>query len=298
MEYSFKEIKQCETCGKEEFYFLGIRLNKHQGLSPRRKRGIGIPIVKCRNCNLVFPNPMPIPKSITQHYGKPAEDYWKPEYFVISENYFKSEIETVKGLLDLKQGMTALDIGAGIGKGMVSLLKNGWEVYGIEPSKEFYEKAISKFEIDKNRFFNLPLEKASFEDNMFDFITYGAVFEHLYNPFELLEKSLGWLRKGGGIHIEVPSSDWFIGKIFNFYYKIIGTNFVTNLSPMHTPYHIYEFHLDSFKEISNRLGLSIVKHDYQVCSIPYVPKVFHPILKKYMHLTNQGMQLCIYLKKN
>ena len=40
--------------------------------------------------------------------------------------------------------MTALDIGAGLGKAMLSLENSGFDTFGLEPSIPFHEKAISK----------------------------------------------------------------------------------------------------------------------------------------------------------
>ncbi len=87
-------------------------------------------------------------------------------------------------------------------------------------------------------------------------------------------------------------------KFMNFYFKLIGTNYVTNLSPMHSPFHLYEFDIKSFEELSKKLNFSIVKQRFEVCSIYHVPKILHPVLKWYMKKTNRGMQLTVYLRKN
>ena len=34
----------------------------------------------------------------------------------------------------------------------------------------------------------------------------------------------------------------------------MGTNYVTNLNPMHVPYHLYEFDLKSFEVNAKKLG--------------------------------------------
>jgi len=55
---------------------------------------------------------------------------------------------------------------------------------------------------------------------------------------------MSWLKTDGIMHIEVPSSDWLIARLLNFYYKIRGLDYVTNISPMHEPFHLYEFALN------------------------------------------------------
>src|SRR5688572_25136259 len=150
MNYTFEKIDKCEMCGDDTSHhkILGQRLNKSQGYKPKRKAGLSVSVCKCTNCELIYSQPMPIPKSIQDHYGVPPETYWTEDYFTYNPAYFKREIDIVKTLLPFKEGMTALDVGAGIGKCMISLERAGFKVYGMEPSKPFYEKALSLMKIN------------------------------------------------------------------------------------------------------------------------------------------------------
>jgi len=286
-------------CGDktENHKVLGQRLNKSQGFRPKTKTGISVAIVKCSNCGLIYSNPQPIPFDLQDHYGILPEEYWKNEYFVSQSDYFGFQIEEAKKLLDFTAGMKALDIGAGLGKAMLSMQNKDFDVYGLEPSIPFYERAISKMGIGKDKLKLGAVEDLDYEKEYFDFIIFGAVFEHLYEPSKCLEKALSWLKPNGIIFIEVPSSKWLLPKFINFYFKFIGTNYVTNLSPMHSPFHLYEFDLNSFKKLSAKLNFKIEKYQYDVFSIYYVPKLFHGILRAYMNATEKGMQLSVFLRK-
>jgi SAM-dependent methyltransferase len=142
------------------------------------------------------------------------------------------------------------------------------------------------------------IEELDYELESFDFITFGAVFEHLYEPSKCLTKALKWLKPNGIVHIEVPSSKWLLSKFINFYFNLIGTNYVTNLSPMHSPFHLYEFDLKSFIKLSNILNFEIVNYKYDVCAIYYFPQIIHRFLRRFMEVTETGMQLTVYLRKN
>jgi len=150
--------------------------------------------------------------------------------------------------------------------------------------------------IPKERLTNNSIDSASFPSNTFDFITFGAVLEHLYDPSGSIEKAIQWLKPGGIIHIEVPSSEWLIGKIANLYYKISFSDYVTNTSPMHSPYHLYEFSLKSFQEHASRAGYEIALYEYYVCNT-FMPGFIDTMLRRYMRHTNTGMQLCVWLRK-
>jgi ubiquinone/menaquinone biosynthesis C-methylase UbiE len=297
--YHFEEVVNCEMCGDPtaSHKVIGQRLNQSQGMRPRRKSGISVSIKKCRNCKLLYSSPQPVPFDIQDHYGIPPESYWKPEYFNPDPAYFSEQIKTAKKLLDFKPGMKSLDIGAGIGKCMISLNKAGFDTYGFEPSRPYYERAISKMNISDARLKLGMMEKMEYEENSFDLITFGAVFEHLYHPAFCLKKALKWLKPGGVIHIEVPSSAYLAARIINFYYRLIGTNYVCNLSPMHAPFHLYEFSYKSFSVLSEPLGFTIKHHIYYVGKNLLLPDFLSPILNRYMQWTNTGMQLEIWVTK-
>jgi ubiquinone/menaquinone biosynthesis C-methylase UbiE len=103
-----------------------------------------------------------------EHYGVPPESYWIESYFTIKDSYFAGEIERVKKLLDFNKSMKSLDIGAGLGKQMIALSKIGFETYGFEPSKQFYEGAISKRGISPERLKLGMIEDVEYPENHFD----------------------------------------------------------------------------------------------------------------------------------
>lgn len=298
MRYTFNTITLCNMChdNVKGHRILGRRLNKSQGTKPSKKIGITTTICKCTNCGLIYSNPQPIPFDIQDHYGVPPEDYWKDEYFNPNPSYFKGEIIRLKQLLDFQTGLKSLDIGAGLGKQMIALAEAGFDTYGFEPSKSFYERAISKMGIPKEKLKMQMIENAEYKDDFFDFISFGVVLEHIYDPSSALKKALKWLKPNGIIHIEVPSSKWLVNRMINTFYKLKLLDYVGNLSPMHEPYHLYEFDLNSFKKNSKILNYEIAFYEYYVCQT-FLPKALDYFIKPYMRKSNTGMQLCIWLRK-
>lgn len=298
--YSFEHIEFCEMCGDSTSFHsvLGQRLNQSQGLRPKTKTGISVSVMKCTRCELIYAQPQPIPADIQDHYGMTPEDYWKPEQFNYEPSYFAAEIEIAKRLLRFEEGMRALDIGAGLGKCMVSLAESGFDAYGLEPSIPFFQRALSGMKISPEKLKLGMVEELVYENDFFDLITYGAVFEHLYHPARVLEKTIKWLKPGGIVHIEVPSSKHTIAKLVNLYFRLVGTNYVTHLSPMHSPFHLYEFGLKSFEELGKKIGFTVAEYHYEVCEIDFGPKALYPLLRQYMKLNSTGMQLAVYLRKS
>lgn len=300
LHYSFEEIESCEMCGDNtaNHKILGQRLNCSQGLKPKSKTGISVSVMKCTNCSLVYSQPMPLPLNMQDHYGISPEEYWEEERLSWTPDYFSGEINTAKKLISFQDGMKALDIGTGIGRGVIALKSAGFDAYGIEPGVKFREFAIAKGNINPEKIQLSSVEDAQYEPETFDFITYGAVFEHLAHPAKTLEKSLGWLKSTGVIHIEVPSSAYFGSKLFNLYFKIVRTNYVTHLSPMHSPFHLYEFDLKSFEELGKRLNFKIEQYNFFYNDVMLIPKIFSLPFNKYMEVTRKGMMFNLFVRKN
>lgn len=297
--YHFTNVLACEMCGApaSQAKVTGQRLNQSQGKRPRSKTGISVTVCQCVDCGLVFANPLPRPHKLSDHYDVPPENYWNNLYFTVDPEYFARQIADAKRLLNNPDTIKALDIGVGIGKAVVAMRNAGFDVYGLEPSEPFYRKAIEFTGLGEDRLRWSSVEETEYEPETFDFITFGAVLEHLYEPSTAIERAMRWLKPGGVMQLEVPSSDHLVSKIINAYYRTIGTNYVTNLSPMHSPFHIYEFSLDSFRYNGRRTGYDIAHHYYEVCSIINLPRFVHPLLRSIMAKTNTGMQLTVWLAK-
>jgi len=298
LRYTFVPVTQCNMCGALPgvHSILGKRLNGPQGMRPDRKRGITTTVVRCGVCGLVFADPQPMPVDLQDHYGVPPETYWKAEYFTVSHDYFAPAIARFKQLVAFEPGMKALDIGAGLGKAMIAMERAGFEVYGFEPSGPFHDRAIKRMGIDPQRLRLGDMETIAYDAGTFDMITFGAVLEHLYDPSASIRKAMQWLKPGGLIHIEVPSADWLINRVINAGYRLRGMDYVGNISPMHAPFHLFEFTLRSFKANGTTLGYDVAHHEYYVCQT-YMPRVFDPLLKWYMGRTDKGMQLSLWLRK-
>ena len=294
--YLFFKITDCNMCGNDSYRVLGRRLNKSQGFNPSGKVGLTTTIVQCTSCELIYSNPMPIPSSLEDHYNIDPAEYWREDYFKVDENYFSTEIEWLKKLTDGKPHLKTLDIGAGLGKQMVALKRAGYEAYGFEPSPAFYSMAKEKFNFGDEFLKLSSIEDADYSEEFFDFISFGAVIEHLKNPSHSISKAIKWLKRGGIIHIEVPNSEWLISRLINKMYKLRGKDYVSNLSPMHPPYHLYEFNLKSFVKNGQINNYTVIDHTYYVGDT-FLPKAISPLARKLMKNTKTGMQLCVWLQK-
>jgi ubiquinone/menaquinone biosynthesis C-methylase UbiE len=298
--YVFREIDHCRMClaPSSSSRILGLRLNQSQGLNPRRKSGVAITVHRCTVCDLVFSNPEPQPAHLNEHYDIPVESYWSEGQLSASIDIFGLPFSKAKELLKFEPGMKALDVGTGTGLGFIALEQAGFDAWAMEPSPSFRAKALELTKASEGRIALTSIEEAEYPENTFDFVTFGSVFEHLYNPSRALERSMNFLRPGGIWHADVPSSNWLNARMINAYFKLIGTSFVTNLSPMHPPFHIHEFTHNTFANYAERTGLfEVCSYRYEVCPIRSFPRILHPLIHKIMERTDTGLQLHVWLRR-
>lgn len=298
--YTFQPQVRCNMCTAPvatSAETLGKRLGQHQGIRPRNRVGLTTTIQRCKSCGLIFPNPTPIPQDIGQHYDVPVESYWTRD-LTVTDAYFARQIELFGKIRGQGGSGTAvaLDVGAGVGRAMVSLERAGFDVFGLEPSTPFREVAIDRNGVPEDRLSLASVEEADYGDETFDFVTFGAVVEHLLDPAACLERALRWTRPGGLIHLEVPSSDWLMARMLDFVYRMQGLDYTTHLSPMHSPFHLYEFTMVSFERHAERAGYEIASHKRFVGN-PYAPAWLRWPLVKAMKRRGTGMQLEVWLRR-
>jgi SAM-dependent methyltransferase len=296
--YRFEPVHVCDMCGAPdaEFAVLGRRLNRAQGAWPRSRPGVSTTICACRRCGLIFCNPQPVPPDVGVHYDVPPGEYLNNTSPGVDETYFAEELAWLRRVTPIVPGMRSLDIGAGIGKAMTAMARSGFDAYGFEPSRTFYSHAIAETGVPKDRLSLASIETADYPAQFFDFINFGAVLEHFYSPSAALERAMGWLKPNGLMLAEVPSARWLISRMANVFYRITGTDYASNLSPMHPPFHLYEFTVKSFELHGSSCGYEVAEHRHTVCET-YLPQPLASIASTWMSATGTGMQLAVCLRR-
>lgn len=174
--------------------------------------------------------------------GQYPEEGWIKGYFYVSENDTKhAKKNTTEAyrdlgyirhkdyflhLLDIKPGIKVLDIGCADGAMMVYSGLLGAEVYGIDLSPEWIEKAnkyLKKYNI-KGKAILGDAKKIGFPDNYFDKVVSSDFFEHLsYEDSLLVLKELKRVLKPGGmLFIKTPNLTYLrFSKIFKQALRLI-----------------------------------------------------------------------------
>lgn len=212
------EIKNCPVCDSVELdrlYPEHILDKDGQSI-----KNTGLVYHKCKNCDIEF-TPSPgygeLKKTYEEEYRPKIGLVRMLKWMVPYSKHYKSKLKFLEPFLAGKKGR-ALDIGCANGKFLFLLKLKGWNVVGIEPTKQYADFASRIFRI---RTFNGLFEDFETEDK-FDLVTIMVVLEHMKDPEQVLRRVNGMLNKGGYLFITVPSGIYCPEHLFLFSEKSIS----------------------------------------------------------------------------
>jgi len=208
------EYVKCNLCGSDDSTILFT-------VKDRRYKKPGLfNVVRCRKCGLIYTNPRPSKKLISQYY---PSYYWDVGRVnnknrliktLFKMNQILIDIICYKMTIPLKSNRKLLDIGCGSGKFLYSMKKLGWQTYGVEIG-DFAAKHARE-ELGLNVFTG-TVGEASFPDKFFDGITMHQVLEHVADPTATLLEINRILKDDGLLAISVPDTGSLEARIFKKY---------------------------------------------------------------------------------
>lgn len=217
-----QQISNCPNCNSNSLADYLKAKDRHYGNTGEYATSI------CKNCSLVFMNPMPNDDELAGFY--PPETYYsfhesiKNQQSPLKQKIFKLLcINFPTHDAKFPTPGRILDIGCGNGYSLVKYKNTGWEVFGVEPSSV----AAKVGNENGLNIFCGTLIDAKFPDNHFDYIRSNHSFEHVYNPNETLKEIHRVLKPGGKLFIGVPNIKGLMPKIFKQYWYYFGL-------PVHT----------------------------------------------------------------
>ena len=220
----------CPTCGDERGEILLCAPDRYHG------RRVQYELLRCPSCSLVWLKDPPSPDDMGQHYGP---DYDRSVAAAGSSlDRWRSRVEE---LAQYKTGGSILDLGCSSGGFLGAVKSPSWKLYGIEMSEDVAKKARADTGAD---IFVGDILDAPYRAGSFDAITCFHVFEHLYQPKEVLARVSFWLKPGGIFYAMMPNIDSAGARIFKSYWYALEL-----------PRHLYHFSPVSLRNAALSVGL-------------------------------------------
>jgi SAM-dependent methyltransferase len=250
MPYNFI-YKDCNICNSKNRIFLGKRIPRAYSLD----NSLITDIVRCADCGLIYPYPMPYPDGdqVAKNYSNP-ESYFPADISEGRLKFYESILNKVERFSGGKGRL--LDIGCGRGELLFVAKRYGWEVSGVDVSKDFADYARNKFDIEVAVG---DIKEMNFELESFDVITLIAVLDHVHDPQGLVSALSRLLRKGGIVFIETMNNESILYKLGDMYYGLTGKKITTNLSPTFPSFQVYGFSKKSMSRLLKAAGFKEFK---------------------------------------
>lgn len=193
----------------------------------------GVEIYKCVHCGL----------GVTSGAGskKPGQ-YHRDWVYAKREKQFRNIFQKRADIIQrFGQKGNVLEIGSSTGI-LSSLLKQqGWDVAGIEPSREAASMA-NKRGVPTTV---LPFERAKLANKKYDVLIFNHTLEHMTNPLTILKKARSILGAGGILFIDVPNFASLAARVAGVSWKYILPN-----------EHLWHFTPSALFNLLNKAGFS------------------------------------------
>jgi SAM-dependent methyltransferase len=245
----FQWVEQrCPICDELPTRYLGRR----GGAAHHARQGIECRLWQCTRCSLIFPNPMPIPAGGAQAlYDLDADSYFANHEVAYKDRVSPALVREAAARAGRKGRM--LEIGSGRGEVLKAAAADGWDVLGLEPSPTF--AAVARAHAPGVDLRETDLLHADLPSGSFDAVILQAVLEHLHNPAEVIAEVARVLAPGGVFYADVPNELGLYARAGNAYQRLRGRDWVVNLSPTFSPFHVFGYSVRSLRALYSRHGL-------------------------------------------
>jgi 2-polyprenyl-3-methyl-5-hydroxy-6-metoxy-1,4-benzoquinol methylase len=198
------ESVPCNVCGAVETTFVEYLRG--------RLSGYPFPLVRCRNCGLLYLNPRPRPgvlhRLYTEQYfrGEGKEDGFDYTAEHGNPNDALNRGHDLRAIMHLHPPPgRVLDVGCGVGGTMRGLLAAGYDCRGVEVSE--FAAAFARqhgYDVSCGDFLELDSEP-----DAFDVVVAIEVLEHVADPRAFIEKVYTVLKPGGLFYYTTGNFRWF-----------------------------------------------------------------------------------------
>ena len=237
----------CPVCGpsagEQEVYsarFDPDSLNSRTFSARRLPDGQHFRIVRCLQCRLMRSDPIVPPSVLETLYSQSSMQYAE-EIPHLRKTYGRYLAELPR---NGSRSQTLLEIGCGSGFFLEEAREQGFDVWGIEPSADAQEWAVSQI---RPRIVSGAFRSNVFPAESFDVIAAFQVLDHLPDPLATLQECRRLLRNGGILLMLHHNASAFSA-------RLLGQR-----SPIIDIEHLFFYTPATMRALCERAGLEVVR---------------------------------------
>lgn len=164
-----------------------------------------------------------------------------------------------------------VDVGCGTGALSEAIEDKGYIVWGIDLNREAAQIASRRItKVINADLMDLVRIKTEIGGQLFDYLVFADILEHLYDPLTVMKEYLRFLKDGCYVIVSVPNTVSWVNRILFLFGKFDYTD--TGIMDRD---HIRFFTFKTAKDLVRSAGCSIIGVDY----VPYFVRVAQPIIK-------------------
>ena len=208
-------------------------------------------VLLCGGCGLGYTSPRLAGDRIHEIYG---DDYWKSDsatdygYSCYEEEvsgYLRTFSRKADAIRKHAPAGRVLEIGSAAGCFLAIMQQRGYEVHGIEISREIADSARRRFGLGSIQ--SCHLKDARLEARSFDVVALFDVIEHMADPIEELRRCHDLLSDSGSLVLQTQNLSSFTRKVMGkrwHHFKQLE--------------HIYHFNPRTLRTLLDRSGFEVV----------------------------------------
>lgn len=249
--YTLKYVN-CDLCGADNTIFLGSREAIFDLEHPQNK--LDIKIFKCKECGLIYPNPLPLAdkEQFQINYSDPQK-YFPVQIDEVRIKQYEDRLRIMDRFL-AKKGLL-LDIGCGRGELVFAAQRLGWQACGIDPSQAFIEYGRKNLGVDVKQG---RLEEFNFPAEYFDAVCLSGVLQYVDTPKKLIAELSRVTKKNGIIYIEDTNTDALVLILGDLFFKLSGKKKTTRIYPEPPKFETYGFSPKTLSAYLEQAGFKVV----------------------------------------
>ena len=195
----------CPLCGESKYTVIYPYIDRIDTPDTR--------VVRCTHCGLVYLNPrlkrfsenFTLSEAYLREFYLPDQQRigrLTPDGGIDHEKNRSFHARPLEQMKPYRMNNRVLDVGCAIGLFLAAAQRDGWESFGIEPSRPLSDYGRHRFGIN---IYQGELHERAFPDGYFDVVTLWEVVEHLMHPLNVLREVYRVLRPGGLLLLSTPN---------------------------------------------------------------------------------------------
>ncbi|MBI5032986.1 MAG: class I SAM-dependent methyltransferase [Chloroflexi bacterium] len=256
----------CNFCkSNDQWVLFNIHESPDERQPPAWRGSASIPVVRCKQCGLVFLNPRYDDARLTALYQDPQMfigtiDPEGRSRSIAAERpqrvaRFKGDVDSLRRM---RSSGRLLDIGCGLGF-FLQALGNDYDAIGLEWSHPVVEMMRDlPLRVVEERFPHHP-----FKAGEFDIVTMHNILDHLPNPLSALHAACDLLKPGGLLMLSLVNFDSIAAKVYGAGFRLLGPN------------HLYYFTPTTLRRYFDRTGFRLIKIEYPYFGTEFAKPIEH-----------------------